>query len=188
VSVSATVLKLTRTCNLWSDLVRQFPTCAHTVLSCLISCHSPICSRRVPEELINQHLDANCRDTILGPSTPKKTPSARPVAPIFGATGSAEHGLFISQRTQHAPKNKLFQKRKTTGDLPRLPHTTTSIKRTRHTIGSHLQAASPLAERLRPNTLDDFVGQVHLTGPNSFLSTLAEKGATGSIILWGPPG
>lgn len=171
----------------------QFPPCAYHVseLSCLISCHSPICSRRVPEELINQHLDANCRDTILGPSAPKKTrrtSSARPVAPIFGATGSAKHDLFTSQRTQHTATDKPSQKRKTTGDFPLLPHTTMSIKRTRHTIASHLQAASPLAERLRPNTVDDFVGQVHLTGPNSFLSTLVERGAIGSIILWGPPG
>ncbi|KAH9060770.1 P-loop containing nucleoside triphosphate hydrolase protein [Lactarius vividus] len=158
-----------------------------------MSCLSPICSRRVPEELINQHLDANCRDTILGPSTPTKTktrriPSARPVAPIFRASGSAKHDLFASQQTQNAAVNKPSQKRRTTGDIPQLSHTATSVKRTRHTIGSHLQAASPLAERLRPNILDDFVGQVHLIGPNSFLSTLSEKGAIGSIILWGPPG
>ncbi|SRR6266404_8843529 len=155
-----------------------------------LSCHSPICSRPVPEELINQHLDANCRDTILGPSTPKKkhkTSSERPVASIFRATGSAKHDLFTSQRTQPAT-DKPSQKRKITGDLPQFLYTTTSVKRARHTIGSRLQAASPLAERLRPNTLDDFVGQVHLTGHNSFLSTFVEKGATGSIILWGPPG
>jgi putative ATPase len=157
----------------------------------LWSCHSPICSRDVPEELINQHLDANCKDTILGPSTSKKTPrisSARPVAPIFKASGSTKNDLFSSQRTQHVATNKASQKRKITGDLPQLSQATTSAKRTRHTIASRLQAASPLAERLRPNTLDDFVGQVHLTGPNSLLSTLVEKGATGSIILWGPPG
>ena len=162
-----------------------------TVSEFVLSCHSPICSRHVPEELINQHLDANCRDTILGPSTPTKIPrtsSARPVAPIFRASGSAKHDLFTPQRTQRAATNKPSQKRKTTGDFSQLPHTATSIKRSKHTIGSRLQAASPLAERLRPNTLDDFVGQVHLTGPNSFLSTLVEKGATGSIILWGPPG
>ena len=173
-------------------MVSRFPTTVHDV-SELISSHSPICSRRVPEELINQHLDASCRDAILGPSNPKKTrrtSSARPVAPIFGATGSAKHDSFVSQRTQYAVTNKPSQKRKTTGDFPQLPHTSTatSIKRTKHTIKSHLQAASPLAERLRPNTLNDFVGQVHLTGPNSFLSTLVEKAAPGSIILWGPPG
>ncbi|KAF8272379.1 hypothetical protein EI94DRAFT_1718495 [Lactarius quietus] len=151
----------------------------------------PICSRHVPEELINQHLDANCRDTILAPSTPKKTlriSSARPVAPIFRASGSAKPDLFTSQRTQNATTNKSSPKRKIAGDFPQLAHAATSVKRTKHTIASRLQAASPLAERLRPNTLDDFVGQVHLTGPNSLLSTLVEKGATGSIILWGPPG
>ncbi|KAH8992115.1 P-loop containing nucleoside triphosphate hydrolase protein, partial [Lactarius akahatsu] len=117
-----------------------------------------------------------------------RTSSARPVAPIFRASGSAKHDLFTSQRTQYAAVNKPSQKRRTVGDILQLSHTATSVKRTRHTIGSHLQAASPLAERLRPNILDDFVGQVHLTGPNSFLSTLSEKGAIGSIILWGPPG
>lgn len=67
---------------------------------------------------------------------------------------------------------------------------TSSIKQSKPTgtIGSRLQAASPLAERLRPSTLAEFVGQAHLTGPGSFLSALTEKGAVGSIILWGPPG
>ncbi|KAI9445548.1 P-loop containing nucleoside triphosphate hydrolase protein [Lactarius indigo] len=127
----------------------------------------------------------------MGPSTSTKThrtSSARPVAPIFRHTGSAKHDLLTSQRTQHSATNKPSQKRRTTGDIPQLSHAATSVKRTRHTIGSHLQAASPLAERLRPDALDDFVGQVHLTGPNSLLSTIVENGAIGSIILWGPPG
>ena len=176
-----------RVCDLWSDLVSQFPRCTVPCLSYLVI-HSPICSRHVPEERINQHLDANCRDTILGPSATKKirqTSTARPVAPIFRASGPATHD---SQRSQHAAANKPSQKRKITGSISQSTHTAPPVKRTRHTIGSRLQAASPLAERLRPNTLDDFVGQVHLTGPSSFLSTLVEKGATGSIILWGPPG
>ncbi len=62
------------------------------------------------------------------------------------------------------------------------------VKQNKPTFGSRLQAASPLAERLRPSTLDEFVGQIHLTGPGSFLSALTEKGVVGSIILWGPPG
>lgn len=181
-----------RASGLCSDLVSQIPArCTVPCLSLLWSCHSPICSRDVPEELINQHLDANCKDIILGPSTSKKIPrisSARPVAPIFRASGSTKHDLFSSQRTQTSATNKPSQKRKTTGDLPQLSNTAAPTKRSKHTITSRLQAASPLAERLRPSTLDDFVGQVHLTGPNSFLSTLVEKGATGSIILWGPPG
>ncbi len=46
----------------------------------------------------------------------------------------------------------------------------------------------PLAERLRPNTLDDLVGQQHLTGKGSILRTAIEQGKVPSMILWGPPG
>lgn len=46
----------------------------------------------------------------------------------------------------------------------------------------------PLAERLRPNTLDDLVGQEHLTGKGSILRTAIEHGKLPSMILWGPPG
>jgi putative ATPase len=47
---------------------------------------------------------------------------------------------------------------------------------------------APLAARMRPRTLDDYVGQEHLLGPGKALRELIEKDAIGSIILWGPPG
>jgi putative ATPase len=50
------------------------------------------------------------------------------------------------------------------------------------------QAAAPLAVRLRPRTLDDVVGQPHLTGEGSPLRKLAEHDAPMSLLLWGPPG
>lgn len=46
----------------------------------------------------------------------------------------------------------------------------------------------PLAERLRPATLDELVGQQHLTGIGSILRTAIEHGKIPSMILWGPPG
>ena len=46
----------------------------------------------------------------------------------------------------------------------------------------------PLAERLRPVTLDELVGQQHLTGNGSILRTAIEHGKIPSMILWGPPG
>jgi len=46
----------------------------------------------------------------------------------------------------------------------------------------------PLAERMRPNTPDDFVGQEHLVGPGRFLSTVLQSDHPPSIIFWGPPG
>src|ERR1700704_4216846 len=46
----------------------------------------------------------------------------------------------------------------------------------------------PLAEQLRPTTLDEVVGQDHLLGPGSFLRATIEAGKPLSIVLWGPPG
>ena len=47
---------------------------------------------------------------------------------------------------------------------------------------------TPLAERLRPENLDDLIGQAHLTGKGSILRTAIENGKVPSMILWGPPG
>ena len=47
---------------------------------------------------------------------------------------------------------------------------------------------TPLAERLRPQTLDDFIGQEHLVGKNAVLRRMIDAGHIPSIILWGPPG
>ncbi len=47
---------------------------------------------------------------------------------------------------------------------------------------------SPLAELLRPKTLDEYIGQQHLVGPGSVLRTLIESGRIPSMIFWGPPG
>ena len=46
----------------------------------------------------------------------------------------------------------------------------------------------PLAERLRPHTLDDYVGQEHLVGKNGVFRKFFETGNVPSFILWGPPG
>ena len=46
----------------------------------------------------------------------------------------------------------------------------------------------PLAERLRPQHLDDYIGQQHLVGPKSILRQMIESGHIASFILWGPPG
>ncbi|MDR0811039.1 MAG: replication-associated recombination protein A [Paludibacter sp.] len=46
----------------------------------------------------------------------------------------------------------------------------------------------PLAERLRPQTLNDFVGQKHLVGNHAILRQMLESGRVASFILWGPPG
>jgi hypothetical protein len=48
--------------------------------------------------------------------------------------------------------------------------------------------SEPLAERMRPRTLDDYVGQEHLVGQGAVLRRMIESGHISSFILWGPPG
>jgi putative ATPase len=54
--------------------------------------------------------------------------------------------------------------------------------------GSAADATRPLADRMRPRTLDEYVGQEHLIGPGKPLRTQVDRDDTGSLIFWGPPG
>ena len=46
----------------------------------------------------------------------------------------------------------------------------------------------PLAERMRPRTLDEYIGQKHLVGEGAILRKMIDTGRISSFILWGPPG
>ena len=47
---------------------------------------------------------------------------------------------------------------------------------------------APLAERIRPRTLEDYISQQHLVGPDGSLTNQIKQGVLPSLILWGPPG
>src|SRR5688500_17554241 len=51
-----------------------------------------------------------------------------------------------------------------------------------------LSPHAPLADRLRPGSLEDVVGQEHLTGPEGAIGRMVAAGKLASMILWGPPG
>ena len=48
--------------------------------------------------------------------------------------------------------------------------------------------SAPLAERLRPRTLDEYIGQIHLVGKGAVLRRMIDSGRVPSLIFWGPPG
>jgi len=56
------------------------------------------------------------------------------------------------------------------------------------TLDNNLSAFAPLAEKMRPKTLEEFVGQEHIVGKGKPLRKMIEKGQISSVILWGPPG
>src|SRR5215469_5037232 len=55
-------------------------------------------------------------------------------------------------------------------------------------LGNAGNSSRPLADRMRPGTLDEYVGQEHLIGPGKPLRVAIERDDRGSIIFWGPPG
>src|SRR5919205_2383361 len=54
--------------------------------------------------------------------------------------------------------------------------------------GGASDSTRPLADRMRPRTLDEYVGQEHLIGPGKPLRVQIERDDSGSMIFWGPPG
>ncbi len=68
------------------------------------------------------------------------------------------------------------------------PETEGDLPAANAAMSSAQTPVEPLAERLRPRTLDDVIGQRHLLGPGRPLRTAFERGRLHSMILWGPPG
>ena len=57
-----------------------------------------------------------------------------------------------------------------------------------HSRNRRLRTGAPLAQRMRPRSLDEFVGQEHVIGPGTVLRRSIESGHVPSMVLWGPPG
>lgn len=96
-----------------------------------------------------------------------------PIAPIFDISGSS--------RVEDPPTP-------TPAPLKRKASTKTPNPK-RSKMIADIRSHVPLAERLRPQTLDDFVGQSHLTGSDSLLrNALTSRESSESAIFWGPPG
>jgi putative ATPase len=73
--------------------------------------------------------------------------------------------------------------------MPRKGPRTLPVKRPRDpSLFAPPTSAQPLAARMRPRTLEEFVGQTHVLAPGKTLRDAIEKGNVGSMIFWGPPG
>jgi hypothetical protein len=122
--------------------------------------------------------------TVMSASGPSSTTAG---ASVSGLTAETPHSSNTSGRTKRPPADPFFSQSSSlasssAGAVDRPP----PAKRKK--AESHLESAAPLAERLRPASLKEFVGQGHLTGPDSLMMANLARGHVGSIILWGPPG
>ncbi|KAI0779686.1 P-loop containing nucleoside triphosphate hydrolase protein [Fomes fomentarius] len=105
------------------------------------------------------------------------------ITSLFTPSGKASQASPSGYYAQPFPSKSRHTRKRSEAD-----DATPPLKRPKVTASDRLQSAAPLAERLRPRSLAEFVGQPHLTEPGSLLMSHLDRGATGSIIFWGPPG
>lgn len=157
---------------------------------------SPVCSRKVSNLAINEHLDTGCSEpgasratgtmnATPGPSqrTLKAKSDSALMAPIFNMRHKRGESSGQSALPTSSSIAVVRPGKKRAAEDP--PFSQSVGKRTKTT---NIQAAAPWAERLRPTSMDEFIGQPHLTGPGSLLMNALATGSAGSCILWGPPG
>jgi putative ATPase len=172
----------------------------------MVSC--PVCNKAVKQSNINAHLDSDCAEYV-------ETDDASSHIGLSSQSNSSVSSFFQTPLAKRAPPQKVSRVRFDPSS-PATPRIATSKRpleqidseangSTDHQInGVHSEAtsepaakkqkppnafqkAAPLAERMRPTTLDEVCGQ-ELVGPSGVLRGLIEEDKVPSMILWGSPG
>ncbi|KAI0260137.1 hypothetical protein BC834DRAFT_925966 [Gloeopeniophorella convolvens] len=148
----------------------------------LVAC--PACSLRVPEGRLYKHLAADCYRSETDASSSLSHPEIIDlISDDDGKSASSSAPSSPTPATRSAPR-----KRKNSAELSGKCDRISSYKRPKQEDNSAVEVTAPLADRLRPDTLDEFIGQVQVIGPNSPLFDENGEASTGNIIFWGPPG
>ncbi|NXC21611.1 WRIP1 ATPase, partial [Corythaeola cristata] len=167
----------------------------------LVQC--PVCLRELPGAHINSHLD-QCLQAGEGEAEPgSSTPCKRPRLAVAPPADQAEGEPEVARPAASPPVFSLFHKGRGGGQSPGAPGRRSGAGRGEAAVkpedggaAAALRGASlaqklegkPLAERLRPDTLGDYVGQERVLGAQTLLRSLLESHEIPSLILWGPPG
>ncbi|XP_031630272.1 ATPase WRNIP1-like [Contarinia nasturtii] len=155
----------------------------------------PICCKHFPKDSIEVHVNRciflNCSEETTKDSTNKR--SFR----IFNANKT---------NAMASPPGNANKKVKNTNDIKeiRSSPSTSSIKTLQPSSTTNIIAVNepqegekptnvvkksiPLAEKMRPETIDDYIGQNHVMGKDAILRRILDRNETPSMILWGPPG
>jgi len=173
---------------------------------------SPICSSDVPEKYINQHIDNGCAQPLAASSSKRdqSIPECKRALndkctwrPKSASTALSQAGLpgnktlapiFASQKRKTRDADELFLSPEPS-TLPlhlvsspsAILSTASQPKRARTGMSGNIASVAPLADRMRPQTLDDFVGQESVVGKDSLLRGLLESGSACSFVLVRPP-
>ncbi|CCG81373.1 putative AAA family ATPase [Taphrina deformans PYCC 5710] len=165
---------------------------------------------QLPLAAINAHLDSNCETSGEGLQESLATGKTNATQTSAEPAGSNTQSFFTptqsrrltgrqevletpvySQPSQESRKRKVEQEAEEEGNhsTPRADKVQ-AVSKTEHTPRGKeaLVQAAPLAERVRPRNLDEFIGQADLVASNGLLRGLIDAGRIPSLILWGPSG
>ncbi|KAI5955822.1 MGS1 [Candida jiufengensis] len=156
----------------------------------------PICSKPISESLLERHVNS-CLD---GQEKPEVIATETKKRDAFSALGLKADSQKKKSKTE-AKRSNSFQDKsfegslqpKTQEDQPleiQPPPSSSPPPRDPAKELAELKRKSgiPLAHRLRPKTLDEFIGQEHVLGEGATLSNIIKSDQIPSFILWGPPG
>lgn len=164
----------------------------------------PICSKQVKPAHINDHIDSNCVDFIDSQENGSK-PASSQVANFFKTPATKRDTARLSSSqpasSPHEIRNAVTPAKRSTEDIfhdegvdreepleqDPTPNDGTKEHIAKRSKPNPLQKVAPLAERMRPKTLDDVSGQ-ELVGRQGVLRGLIESDRVPSMILWGGPG
>ncbi|KAJ1935315.1 DNA-dependent ATPase mgs1, partial [Kickxella alabastrina] len=170
--------------------------------SSLVSC--PICDKLVPEWYASDHMDRECKGASI--SQDHATPNASKLPPPPPSSAGNKRTMFMaspSSRQKSSTPSIMFpstKKARPSFDSNSEPSAVTNpaplaqqrshsdLLETANSAKRIQNTKPPLAERLRPLTLDSFVGQSELVGPGGILRILIESDRMSSCIFWGGPG
>ncbi|OBT56638.1 hypothetical protein VE04_03067 [Pseudogymnoascus sp. 24MN13] len=165
----------------------------------MVAC--PICDKPVKPKDINSHIDSNCETHIdsTPPSTQQagnglsnffQTPGPKRSLPIStpksGTNGDSKSSINDVQSTPLSSQKKRSFEEETPAVRPEPVENEQPPTAKKPKVNAFHKAA-PLAERMRPRTLDDVCGQ-ELVGPRGILRNLIEQDRVPSMILWGGAG
>ncbi|KAJ3808547.1 P-loop containing nucleoside triphosphate hydrolase protein [Lentinula lateritia] len=160
----------------------------------------------MPNRMINIHLDNGCSgsdsSSASGSKSSRLSPQDRTRTTskiLTNAKDTDIHPLFQKKKSRDLSESEpstsaltpTQSKKRAAGDPSRFmnsPTPSNAQSSKRQKISTNVSQAAPLAERLRPSLLADFVGQAHLTEVGSMLMNSINNGSLGSMIFWGPPG
>ncbi|KAK5823348.1 hypothetical protein F5H01DRAFT_134333 [Linnemannia elongata] len=156
--------------------------------SSLVPC--PICGKSIAEWFVNNHLDNECTGMenvaeSLSQQTSGKRKHADTVDDFEDIDGAAlfqdngENQMTDMNRRDSYPSSSATSNQQ---------HQQISFQSRKDKVNAAVQRSMPLAERARPVSLDDFIGQKELVGPGGILRALVLQDTVPSIILWGPCG